>query len=128
MCKYEMDPTSIVEDAERTRLCPQTDRRTDRRTDKVKPVYPPFNFVEAGGIIKNDFRYQSISCLFCCFVGLSLPSYLSERDCRDWVLAGEAIWTNISSARLQSKSKFYDLYLLQQGLNSLRPSDAISMD
>ena len=34
-----------------TILCPQTDRRTDGQTDKVKPVYPPFNFVEAGGII-----------------------------------------------------------------------------
>ena len=32
MCKYEMDPTSIVEDTERTRFCPQTDRRTNRRT------------------------------------------------------------------------------------------------
>ena len=30
----------------------QTDRRTDRRTDDMKPVYPPFNFVEAGGIIR----------------------------------------------------------------------------
>ena len=40
MCKYEMDPMSIVEDTERTRFCPQT--------DKVKPVYLPFNFVEAG--------------------------------------------------------------------------------
>ena len=29
-----------------------TDRRTDRWTDDVKPVYPPFNFVEVGGIIK----------------------------------------------------------------------------
>ena len=28
MCKYEMDPMSIVEDTERTRFCPQTDRRT----------------------------------------------------------------------------------------------------
>ena len=28
MCKYEMDQTSIVEDTERTRFCPQTDRRT----------------------------------------------------------------------------------------------------
>ena len=28
-------------------------RRTDGQTDKVKPVYPPFNFVEAGGIITN---------------------------------------------------------------------------
>ena len=26
-------------------------RRTDGQTDKVIPVYPPFNFVEAGGII-----------------------------------------------------------------------------
>ena len=26
-------------------------RRTDRQTDKVKPVNPPFNFVEAGGIM-----------------------------------------------------------------------------
>ena len=28
MCKYQMDSTSIVEDTGRTRLCPQTDRRT----------------------------------------------------------------------------------------------------
>ena len=48
MCKYEMDPMSIVE--ERTRFCPQM---TDGRTNKVKPVYPPFNFVEAGGMIKK---------------------------------------------------------------------------
>ena len=40
MCQFEMDLMSIVEDTERTRFCPQTDRRTDRRTDKVKPVYP----------------------------------------------------------------------------------------
>ena len=26
-------------------------RRTDRKTDDVKPVYPPFHLVEAGGII-----------------------------------------------------------------------------
>ena len=51
MCKYEMDPAIIVEDTERTWFCPQTDRQTDRRTDDVKPVYPPFNLVEAEGII-----------------------------------------------------------------------------
>ena len=28
ICKYEMDPTNIVEDTGRTRFCPQTDRRT----------------------------------------------------------------------------------------------------
>ena len=43
---------SIVEDTERTQFCPQTERRRDEETDKVKPVYPPFNFVEAGGIMK----------------------------------------------------------------------------
>ena len=42
MCKYEMDPMSIIEDTERTRFCPQTDRRT--RWNQ----YTPFNFVEAG--------------------------------------------------------------------------------
>ena len=26
------------------------DRRTDGQTDKVIPVYPPFNFVEGGGV------------------------------------------------------------------------------
>ena len=28
-------------------------RRTDGQTDKVMPVYPPINFVEAGGIIRQ---------------------------------------------------------------------------
>ena len=40
VCKYEMDPISIVEDKERTRFCPQTDRRT--RWNQ----YTPFNFIE----------------------------------------------------------------------------------
>ena len=58
MCKYEMDPVSIVDDTERTRFCPQTDRqmdgRTDRRTDaqmdKVtgETSIPRFNYVEVG--------------------------------------------------------------------------------
>ena len=63
MCKYEMDPMSILEDTERARFCPQTDRQTDGRmdrrtdgqTDKVIPVYPPINFVEAGGIIIRNW-------------------------------------------------------------------------
>ena len=43
MYKYEMDPASTVEDTKRARFRPRTDGRTD-----VKPVYPPFNFLEAG--------------------------------------------------------------------------------
>ena len=51
MCKYKMDPASIVEHTERTRvsLDRQTDRQTDRRADKVNPVYPTHNFVREGG-------------------------------------------------------------------------------
>ena len=45
MYKYEMDPTSIVEDTERTRLCPQTDGKTGGQRETS---IPPFNFVEAG--------------------------------------------------------------------------------
>ena len=48
MCEYEIDLASIVEVTERPRFCPQVDGKTDRRTDDVKPVYPTFNFVEAG--------------------------------------------------------------------------------
>ena len=33
ICKYEMDPASIVEDTEWTQFCPQMDRQTDGRTD-----------------------------------------------------------------------------------------------
>ena len=46
MCKYEMDPMSIVEDTERTRFCPQTDRRTDGQGDTS---IPPFQLRWSGG-------------------------------------------------------------------------------
>ena len=45
VCKYEMDPASIIEDTERTRFCPQTDRRTGGQGETS---IPPFNFVERG--------------------------------------------------------------------------------
>ena len=51
MCKYEMDLASIVEDTEWKLFRSQTDGQMDKRTHKVKPVYPPFNFVGAGGMI-----------------------------------------------------------------------------
>ena len=34
----------------------RTDGRTDGQTDKVIPVYPPINFVEAGGIISKVYE------------------------------------------------------------------------
>ena len=45
-----MDPASVVEDAERTLFCPQTDRRVDGRTDKMKSVYPPYTWLGMGYI------------------------------------------------------------------------------
>ena len=49
MCKYELDPASILEDTERTRFCPQMDRRREGRTDgQGETSIPPFNFVERG--------------------------------------------------------------------------------
>ena len=41
----------------------QTDRQTDGRTDDVKPVYPPFKFVEGG------VGYNYIKCLCLMSVG-----------------------------------------------------------
>ena len=40
ICKYEMDPKSIVEDTEQTRFCPQTDRQTDEHTSwRITQMY-----------------------------------------------------------------------------------------
>ena len=45
MCKYKMDPTSIVEDREDTIL--STDGRTEAQGETS---IPPFNVIEARGI------------------------------------------------------------------------------
>ena len=45
MCKYEMSEASTVEDTQRARFCPQTDRRTD---EQGETSIHPFNFVERG--------------------------------------------------------------------------------
>ena len=55
MCKYEMDPMSIVEDTERTRLCPQTDRRTDGQGDTS---IPPFQLRWSGGYNDSSTTFQ----------------------------------------------------------------------
>ena len=68
MCKYEMDPMSIVEDTERTQFCPQTDRRTDGQTDgQGETSIPPFNFVEVGGIINAQY-FNNILGIYCVLV------------------------------------------------------------
>ena len=53
MCKYEMDPTSIVEDTEWTHIL-STDGRTDGRTDgqtdgRRETSIPPFQLHWSGG-------------------------------------------------------------------------------
>ena len=63
MCKYEMDLTSIVENTEQTRFCPQTDGRKDGQGETS---IPPFNFVEARGYNKKPFSqedwFQNVGC------------------------------------------------------------------
>ena len=52
MCKCKMDLASIVEDTERTRFCPQTDRWMDRRTRWNQ--YTPFQLRWSGGYNKTS--------------------------------------------------------------------------
>ena len=61
MCKYEMDPTNIVEDTEQTRFCPQmdgqTDWRTDGQTNGLREIsIPPFQLRLSGGYNKFKVR------------------------------------------------------------------------
>ena len=57
MCKYEMDPMSILEDTERTRFCPQTDRRTDGQGDTS---IPPYQLRwRGGGYNKTAYKFDS---------------------------------------------------------------------
>ena len=86
MCKYEMDPMSIVEDTERTRFCPQMDRRTDGQGDTSIP--PPFNFVEAGGINTNQENTQ--------IARLMGPTWAIPGSCRSQVGPMLAPWTLLS--------------------------------
>ena len=57
MCKYEMVQARILEVTERTRLCPQTDRRTDGRRETG---IPPFQIRWSGGKTK----YNEDVCIF----------------------------------------------------------------
>ena len=62
MYKHEMDPVSILEDAERTRFCPQTDRRADGGTRWNK--YTPFNFVEKTVKTSSNYKETALSSYF----------------------------------------------------------------
>ena len=76
MCKYKMDPTSIVEDTEQTRFHPQTDRRTDGRTDGRTdwPVYIPLSSSLKQGVLQNKLDHICINHDYptSCFVELKL--------------------------------------------------------
>ena len=64
MCKYEMDPMSIVENTERTRFYGQTDRRTDGQTDgQGDTSIPPFQLRWSRGY-NNLLFYTGITLCF----------------------------------------------------------------
>ena len=54
ICKYKMDPMSIVEDTERTRFCPQTDRRS--RWNQYNPLSTLLKRV--GGIMRQPYWFR----------------------------------------------------------------------
>ena len=60
MCKYEMDPMSIVEDTERIQFCPHTDRQTDGQGETS---IPPFQLRWSGGyndIMINPWQHMAL--------------------------------------------------------------------
>ena len=59
ICKYEIDPMSIVEDTEWTRFCPQTDRRTRWYQ------YTPFQLRWSGGYNNLPSDDQSTQMMIC---------------------------------------------------------------
>ena len=52
LCKYELDPVSIVEVKERTRFCPQTDGRTSWNQCRVHDIHPSTSL--SGGYNKQS--------------------------------------------------------------------------
>ena len=66
MCKYEMDPTNIVEDTGQTRFCPQTDRGTDGQGETS---IPHFQLRWSRGIIRTNTH--ATLCMGAC---TALPS------------------------------------------------------
>ena len=64
-------------------------RWTDRRTDDLKPVYPPFNFVEAGGIMMNMFLFKFLESLI---INIKIAKGIIQNcNMTVWILAGNYI-------------------------------------
>ena len=71
MCKYEMDPMSIVEDTEWTRFCPQTDRRTRWYH------YTPYKLRWSGGY--NNLKIYWLVSFLTCMVKEGFHKQFNER-------------------------------------------------
>ena len=72
-------------------------RRTDGQMDKVKPVYPSFNFIEAGGITRVMLNTEVPSAAYICIYAegwdcktvrtVKCPRYISMRR-------GQRLWNS----------------------------------
>ena len=90
MCKYEKDPASIRSGHD------SVHRQTDGWTDKVKPVYPPFNFVEGGyNNVQWNLYYQTRG-LFHKWISASKSNWVETSPCCNSV-NGHQIATNFCS-------------------------------
>ena len=122
MCTYEMDPMSIVEDTERTRFCPQTDRRTDGQGDTS---IPPFQLRWSGGYNKDVSGMSiflsislTISCLkeeYWCLVYVCWPLALTWRSSATWLTSStRAAGTWITQAKKKKVGSLYNTMLFLQ--------------
>ena len=80
MCKYEMDPTSIVEVTERTRFCPQTDGKTDRRTNGRTDGRTTWSqYTPLSTSLKRGYKEQPFSCMVLLWVQIVRYVLLADR-------------------------------------------------
>ena len=97
MCKYEMDPTSIVEDTVQTWFCPQTDRRT--RWNQ----YTPFQLHWSGG-------YNEGNECSCCSTSKNFHCWITSGHCWAFflgfwgihssnIISVQIIWQKITSTK-----------------------------
>ena len=83
----------IIEDRERKRLCPQTDRRTDGQTDgQGETSIPPFQLRWSGGIMTSQWAQMRLkSPALRLFTQPFVPAQIKEniKAPRHWPLRGE---------------------------------------
>ena len=78
VCKYEMDPASIVEDTEWTRFCPQMDGQMDKWTRWNQ--YTPFQVMASAKPLPPAILDFSL-VRFCCVHLKEISQWVAKLSC-----------------------------------------------